>query len=111
MSKEKKEFIISIVALIGVLVIFLTTLVIFDKKAYKRACEKIPHEFIIEEEILESYFLNTNISIEELEELDKGEVYVLVRIWDNGIVSMRRCLLKVKKDYLFNYSWKLERVV
>lgn len=111
MSKEKKKFIISIVALIGVLVIFLTTLVIFDQKAYDRACEKIPHEFIIEEEILEPYFLNTSISIEELEELDKGEVYVLVRIWDNGIVSMRRCLLKVKKGYMFNYYWKLERVV
>ena len=101
---RKIAYLISCVALL------VSIIAVVDTKIYNITCAKIPHEFVIEED-LEEYFLNTNVNIEEIEEFDKGELCVLVSIYDNGIVSRCRCLIKVKRVWLFSFKWELERVV
>lgn len=100
-----------IALLISCVALLVSIIAVVDTKIYNITCAKIPHEFVIEEDILEEYFLTTNVNIEEIEEFDKGRLCVLVSIYDNGIVSRRRCLIKVKRVWLFSFKWELERVV
>lgn len=109
MNKKFKNGIMTL-SLIAILTVFLFLIIIFDNKKYDETCSNPPNEFWIEEE-LEMVFLTTDIYVLDIDNLGDGLLVVKVEIYDEGAERIYRCLYKVKRRWIGDFIWEMDRYV
>ena len=107
---EKFKIRILYLLLIAILTVFLFLIIKFDIKKYDETCSNPPNEFWIEED-LEMVFLTTELYVIDIDNQGDGLLFVKVKLYEEEEEYTYRCLYKVKRRWIGDFIWEMDRYV